>query len=158
MAESQFLITKCLLRPNEGSSLDEDYELGMGNPIINYFESIESPSISMTVTFIDVDQVLGRKGITGGEFINLTIKDGDIDKFKITDDHKMMLNSVRDMGTETNKQFATLEFVSVETIVNETARVTKKFTGNVADIVEELLVSDKKGIQTKKKIRKRSSC
>ena len=73
MAESQFLITKCLLRPNEGSSLDEDYELGMGNPIINYFESIESPSISMTVTFIDVDQVLGRKGITGGEFINLTI-------------------------------------------------------------------------------------
>ncbi len=154
MAESQFLITKCLLRPNEGSSLDEDYELGMGNPIINYFESIESPSISMTITFIDVDQVLGRKGITGGEFINLTIKDGDIDKFKITDDHKMMLNSVRDMGTETNKQFATLEFVSVETIVNETARVTKKFTGNVADIVEELLVSDKKGIQTKKKLEK----
>ena len=154
MAESQFLITKCVLRPNEGSSLDEDYELGMGNPIINYFESIESPSISMTITFIDVDQVLGRKGITGGEFINLTIKDGDIDKFKITDDHKMMLNSVRDMGTETNKQFATLEFVSVETIVNETARVTKKFTGNVANIVEELLVSDKKGIQTKKKLEK----
>ena len=154
MAESQFLITKCLLRPNEGSSLDEDYELGMGNPIINYFESIESPSISMTITFIDVDQVLGRKGITGGEFINLTIKDGDIDKFKITDDHKMMLNSVRDMGTETNKQFATLEFVSVETIINETARVTKKFTGNVANIVEELLVSDKKGIQTKKKLEK----
>ena len=154
MAESQFLITKCLLRPNEGSSLDEDYDIVRGNPIINYFESIESPSISMTLTFIDVDQVLGRKGITGGEFINLTIQDGEIDKFKITDDHKMMLNSVRNMTTETNKQFATLEFVSVETIVNETARVTKKFTGNVANIVDELLVSDKKGIQTKKKLEK----
>ena len=154
MAESQFLITKCLLRPNEGSSLDEDYDIVRGNPIINYFESIESPSISMTLTFIDVDQVLGRKGITGGEFINLTIQDGEIDKFKITDDHKMMLNSVRNMGTETNKQFATLEFISTETIVNETARVTKKFTGNVANIVEELLVSDKKGIQTEKKLEK----
>jgi len=52
MAESQFLITKCLLRPNEGSSLDEDYDIVRGNPIINYFESIESPSISMTLTFI----------------------------------------------------------------------------------------------------------
>ena len=154
MAESQFLITKCLLRPNKGSSLDEDYDIVRGNPIINYFESIESPSISMTLTFIDVDQVLGRKGITGGEFINLTIQDGEVDKFKITDDHKMMLNSVRNMGTETNKQFATLEFISTETIVNETARVTKKFTGNVANIVEELLVSDKKGIQTKKKLEK----
>jgi len=154
MAESQFLITKCLLRPNEGSSLDEDYDIVRGNPIINYFESIESPSISMTLTFIDVDQVLGRKGITGGEFINLTIQDGEVDKFKITDDHKMMLNSVRNMGTETNKQFATLEFISTETIVNETARVTKKFTGNVANIVEELLVSDKKGIQTEKKLEK----
>ena len=154
MAESQFLITKCLLRPNEGSSLDEDYDIARGNPIINYFESIESPSISMTLTFIDVDQVLGRKGITGGEFINLTIQDGEVDKFKITDDHKMMLNSVRNMTTETNKQFATLEFISTETIVNETARVTKKFTGNVANIVEELLVSDKKGIQTEKKLEK----
>ena len=154
MAESQFKITKCLLRPNEGSSLDEDYDIVRGNPIINYFESIESPSISMTITFIDVDQVIGRKGITGGEFINLTLQDGDVDKFKITDDHKMMLNSVRNMETETNKQLATLEFVSVETIINETARVTKKFTGNVASIVEELLVSDKKGIQTKKKLEK----
>ena len=154
MAESQFKITKCLLRPNEGSSLDEDYDIVRGNPIINYFESIESPSISMTITFIDVDQVIGRKGITGGEFINLTLQDGDVDKFKITDDHKMMLNSVRNMETETNKQLATLEFVSVETIINETARVTKKFTGNVANIVEELLVSDKKGIQTEKKLEK----
>ena len=154
MAESQFLITKCLLRPTEGSSLDEDYDIVRGNPIINYFESIESPSISMTITFIDVDQVLGRKGITGGEFINLTIKDGDVDKFKITDNHKMMLNSVRNMTTETNKQFATLEFISVETIVNETARLNKKFKGNVSQTVEEILVNDIKGIQTKKKLEK----
>ena len=37
----------------------------------------------MTVTFIDVDQVIGRKGITGGEYIDVTVKDGDEDEFKI---------------------------------------------------------------------------
>ena len=158
MAESKFLITKCMLMPNEGSSLKEPYELGLGNPIIDYFESIESPSISMTVTFIDIDQVIGREGITGGEYIDLTVKDGDVDEFKITSKkQKLILNSVRNMVTETNKQVATLEFVSVEAIINETSRVNKKFTGNVSSTVEELLKSDKKGVQSSKKLEKDDS-
>ena len=158
MAESKFLITKCMLMPNEGSSLKEPYELGLGNPIIDYYESIESPSISMTVTFIDIDQVIGREGITGGEYIDLTVKDGDVDEFKITSKkQKLMLNSVRNMVTETNKQVATLEFVSVEAIINETSRVNKKFTGNVSSTVEELLKSDKKGVQSSKKLEKDES-
>ena len=158
MAESKFLITKCMLMPNEGSSLKEPYELGLGNPIIDYYESVESPSISMTVTFIDIDQVIGREGITGGEYIDLTVKDGDVDEFKITSKkQKLMLNSVRNVVTETNKQVATLEFVSVESIINETARVNKKFTGNVSNTVEELLKSDKKGVQSSKKLDKDNS-
>ena len=155
MSESKFLITKCMLMPNEGSSLKEPYELGLGNPLIDYYESIESPSISMTVTFIDIDQVIGREGITGGEYIDVTIKDGDVDEFKITSKkQKLILNSVKNMITETNKQVATLEFVSVESIINETARVNKKFTGNVSSTVEELLKKDKKGIQSSKKLEK----
>tara|TARA_B100001057_G_scaffold465489_1_gene521682 strand:+ start:4383 stop:5615 length:1233 start_codon:yes stop_codon:yes gene_type:complete len=158
MSESKFLITKCMLMPSESSSLKEPYELGLGNPIIDYYESIESPSISMTVTFIDIDQVIGREGITGGEYIDLTVKDGDVDEFKITSKkQKLMLNSVRNMVTETNKQVATLEFVSVESIINETARVNKKFTGNVSNTVEELLKSDKKGVQSSKKLDKDNS-
>ena len=141
--------------PNEGSSLKEPYELGLGNPLIDYYESIESPSISMTVTFIDIDQVIGREGITGGEYIDVTIKDGEVDEFKITSKkQKLILNSVKNMITETNKQVATLEFVSVEAIINETARVNKKFTGNVSSTVEELLKNDKKGIQSSKELEK----
>ena len=85
--ENTFLITKCMLIPNEGSSLKEDYDITLGNPIIDYYESIESPSISMTITFIDIDQVIGRKGITGGEYIDVIVKTGegeDADEFKIT--------------------------------------------------------------------------
>ena len=151
--ENTFLITKCMLLPSEGSSLQEEYDIIAGNPIIDYYESIESPSISMTITFIDIDQVIGRKGITGGEYVDLIVKidDEDADDFKIMHNkQKMILNSVRNMVTESNKQVATLEFVSVETLVNETARVNKKYTGNISDIVKELLVGDTRGIQTGK--------
>ena len=67
-----------------------------------------------------------------------------------------MLNSVRDIVTETNKQVATLEFVSVDAIINETARVNKKFTGNVTQTVKEILLDNGangyQGIQTKKNL------
>ena len=151
MAEKKILFTKCRLLPN-GCALDEEYNITLGAPEIDYYESIESPSISMTVRFIDVDQVLGRKGITGGELIEVTVKDGDEDEFKITKDHKMMLNAVTDMNTTSQSQEATLEFVSQETIINETARLNKKFTGNISQTVEDILTKDKKGIRTKKKL------
>ena len=151
--ETKFLINKCMLRPNEGSSLKEDYDIVGGNPIIDYYESLDSPTIALTVTFIDVDQVISREGITGGEYIDVTVKIGGFDDFKITSEkHKLMLNSVRNVITETNKQVATLEFITVESIINETARVNKKYAGNVTGTVKELLKTDTKGIQTSKNL------
>ena len=151
MAEKKILFTKCRLLPN-GCALDEEYDITQGAPEIDYYESIESPSISMTLNFIDTDQVIGRKGITGGELIELTIKDGDDSEFKITKEHGMMLNAVKDMNTTSQVQIATLEFISQETIINETARLNKKFSGNVSETVLDILTKDKKGIQTKKKV------
>ena len=146
------ILRRCSLIPVEGGALTEEYDITRGVIAIDYYESLESPSISMTITFIDVDQVIGREGITGGEYIEVTVKPVDSDEFKITmKDHKMMLNSVRNMTTESNKQVATLEFVSVETIVNETARVNRRFTGNITQIVKELL-KDEKGVQTNKNL------
>ena len=155
MAETKFKFKKCELLPNEGSSLDENYNILGGGPIVDYYESIDSPTISMNLTFIDVDQVISRKGIFGGEYIDLTVEVDGYSDFKLTQKkHNLMLNSVRDIITETNKQVATLEFVSVESIINETARVNKKFAGNVSQTVFELLIGDKKGIQTTKNLDK----
>ena len=151
--EPKFLIHKCMLRPNEGSSLKEDYDIVGGNPMIDYYESLDSPTIALTVTFIDIDQVISREGITGGEYIDVTVKIGGFDDFKLTSEkHKLMLNSVRNVITETNKQIATLEFITVESIINETARVNKKYAGNVTGTVKELLKTDTKGIQTSKNL------
>tara|TARA_Y100001937_G_scaffold84733_1_gene114607 strand:+ start:9 stop:1277 length:1269 start_codon:yes stop_codon:yes gene_type:complete len=151
MAESKIFFTKCSLIPN-GGSLEEEYNIVKGAPLVTYCESILNASISLTLEFIDIDQVIGRKGITGGEYLELTVKDGDEDEFKITLDHKMTLNAVTDMVTTRNYQSATLEFVSAELIVNETSRLNQKFSGNVSDTVKKILKDDKRGIKTEKKL------
>ena len=163
--ENKYLIKQCTLLPNGNSQLPaEGYDITQGNPKIQYFESVDSPAISLVIDdVVDVDQFISKYGVTGGEYLNLHIgiseeskKRGQKD-FKITPEHKMMLNAVRDVRTETGKQIASLDFVSVESIVNETARVNKRFTGNIPNIVFELLIGDKKGIQTDKKLDKDES-
>ena len=156
MAESKLFVKKCVLVPEEGkeSSLKEPQNITAGVTNIDYYESLLSPTIELKVTFVDVDQLLGRLGVTGGEYIDLTILygDGDQTEFKIrAEDHKLILNSVRDMVTDFNKQVATLEFVSVEQFVNQTARVNQKYTGNITETVKKLL-KDPTAIGTKKNL------
>ena len=155
MAESKIKFKKCSLIPNEGSGLDEEYNVLAGAPLLNYYESITSPSISATLGFLDIDQVISRKGIFGGEYIDIIIQIDGFDDFKLTQkDHNLFCNSVKDVVTTENKQMASLDFISVEAIINETARVNKKFTGNVSQTVFEVLIGDKKGLQTSKKLNK----
>ena len=151
--EKKFIINDCSLIPSEGSSLKQEFNIAGGNPSITYFESIKSPAISLSLNFIDVDQLISREGITGGEYLSLRIKVQGYDKeFEIKPDkHLLMLNSVKNVTTSSSKQVATLEFLSVEAIINETSRVNQRFTGNVTDTVKKLL-KDKKGIKTKKKL------
>ena len=151
--ENKFIINDCTLIPSEGSSLKEEFNIGGGTQSITYFESIKSPAISLSLSFIDVDQLISREGITGGEYLSLRIKVQGYDKeFEIKPKkHLMMLNSVKDVTTSSSKQLATLEFLSVEAIINETSRVNQRFTGNVTDTVKKLL-KDEKGIQTKKNL------
>ena len=151
--ENKYFISECMLVPTEGSSLKDNFEISGGNPNITYYESVKSPAISLSLNFIDVDQVISREGITGGEYLSLRIKVDGYEDFEIKPDkHFLMLNSVKDVQTTAGKQVATLEFLSVESIINETSRMSKKFTGNISQIVFELLIGDKKGVQTSKNL------
>ena len=150
--ENRYFIKECKLIPTEGSSLKQEFEISAGNPTISYYESIKSPSISLSLSFLDVDQLISREGITGGEYLSLRIVKEGYEDFEIKPDkHFLMLNAVRDVTTSSSKQASTLEFVSVEAIINETARVNKRFTGNVTQTVTKLL-KEKKGIETSKNI------
>ena len=150
--ENRYFLKECKLVPTEGSSLKQEFEISAGNPLISYYESIKSPAISLTLTFLDVDQLVSREGITGGEYLSLKVKKEGHDDFELkADKHFLMLNSVKDVSTSSSKQVATLEFVSVEAIINETARVNKRYTGNVTQTVKELL-KGRRGIETKKNL------
>ena len=150
--ENRYFLKECKLVPTEGSSLKQEFEISAGNPLISYYESIKSPSISLSLTFLDVDQLVSREGITGGEYLSLKVKKEGHDDFELkADKHFLMLNSVKDVSTSSSKQVATLEFVSVEAIINETARVNKRYTGNVTQTVKELL-KGRRGIETKKNL------
>lgn len=82
--ENKFLIKKCTLVPNTGSSLKEEFSLLNGNPRINYYESISCPAISMDLSFIDVDGVVSREGITGGEYVTMEIDFKELGTFELT--------------------------------------------------------------------------
>ena len=52
----------------------------------------------MSLQFLDVDQVISRKGIFGGEYIDLEVKISGFDDFKISSKkQKLMLNSVKNV-------------------------------------------------------------
>ena len=163
--ENRYIIKQCTLLPNGNKQMPkEGLDMTGGNPSIQYYESIDSPVISLSIDdVIDVDQFVSRYGITGGEYLILEIalsedakRNGQKD-FKITGKHKMMLNAVRDVRTLSGKQIASFDFVSVEAIVNETAKINKRYSGNIQNIVKEILIDDKKGIKTKKKLEKDKS-
>ena len=151
--ENKYFISECTLIPTEGSSLKEEFEISGGNPNITYFESVRSPSISLSLNFVDVDQLIGREGITGGEYLSLRIKVDGYDDFEIKPDkHFLMLNSVKDVSTTSSSQVATLEFLSVESIINETSRLSKKFAGNISNTILDIMKNDSKGLQTSKNL------
>ena len=57
---------------------EDGYEISGGNPTITYFESLKSPSISLTISFIDVDLGIISEGITGGEYLDLRVEVPDL--------------------------------------------------------------------------------
>ena len=154
-----FTIDKCVLKPSDGSSLKEEYSILGGSPIITYMESVLSPAIGLTVNFFDTTSIVSREGLTGGEYIELTVKSGNdkLGDFEITSEHKMIVNGVTDVQTNNQGQSATLQCIPEELLVNETAKISKKFSGNISDHVKDIMTTDVKGIQTSKTVDEEST-
>ena len=153
--ENKFRITECELVGNEGTSLNEKFSLLNGSPVIEYYESVRSPSISINVSFRDTDGVVSNESIMGGEYLNLNVEFAEFGSFKLDPiKHRMMVNAVRNVETKSSNQTASLEFISVETIINETARINRRFTGNISQTVSRLIgpSAESKGVRTTKEL------
>ena len=152
-----FSLNQCALLPAEVDPvLEAEFPMLAGVQSIDYYESILSPSISVQVKILDVDGNLSAKGVYGGEKLAIKIvagKDSELEDFVITpEDHELILNSIKDITSGVKQQTATLQFVSKDLIKNETAKINKRYVGNVTDSVKDILTKDPKGIKTTKSI------
>ena len=152
-----FSLNQCALLPAEVNPvLEAEFPMLAGVQSIDYYESILSPSISVQVKILDVDGNLSAKGVYGGEKLAIKIvagKDSEFEDFVITpEDHELILNSIKDITSGVKQQTATLQFVSKDLIKNETAKINKRYVGNITDSVKDILTKDPKGIQTTKSI------
>ena len=152
-----FSLNQCSLFPSEVNPvLDGEFGLLSGVRSIDYYESITSPSISAVVKIIDVDGTLSSKGVYGGEKLAVKMKSGkdsEFEEFTITPEkQELILNSIGGVTSGVKQQTATLQFVSKDLIKNETARINRRYVGNIYDSIKKIMTDDPKGIKTTKEV------
>ena len=152
-----FSLNQCSLFPSEVNPvLDGEFGLLSGVRSIDYYESITSPSISAVVKIIDVDGTLSSKGVYGGEKLAVKMKSGkdsEFEEFTITPEkQELILNTIGGVTSGVKQQTATLQFVSKDLIKNETARINRRYVGNISDSIKKIMTDDPKGIKTTKEV------
>ena len=153
--DKSYLITQCSVFKKLDGDSSSEFGLLAGNPNISYYESLFSPSVNVTIETTDVSGFVSREEIYGGQSIEISIKmfDPEIDDFKIKKDkHGLVVNSVKNVTMDFKESKSTLECVSKDFLRNEVARLNRRFTGNVTEIVKKIMEEEPKGIETTKDI------
>ena len=153
--DKSYLITQCSVFKKLDGDSSSEFGLLAGDPNISYYESLFSPSVNVTIETTDVSGFVSREEIYGGQSIEISIKmfDPDIDDFKIKKDkHGLVVNSVKNVTMDFKESKSTLECVSKDFLRNEVARLNRRFTGNITEIVKKIMEEEPKGIETTKDI------
>ena len=153
--DKSYLITQCSVFKKLDGDSSSEFGLLAGDPNISYYESLFSPSVNVTIETTDVSGFVSREEIYGGQSIEISIKmfDPDIDDFKIKKDkHQLVVNSVKNVTMDFKESKSTLECVSKDFLRNEVARLNRRFTGNITEIVKKIMEEEPKGIETTKDI------
>ena len=153
--DKSYLITQCSVFKKLDGDSSSEFGLLAGNPNISYYESLFSPSVNVTIETTDVSGFVSREEIYGGQSIEISIKmfDPEIDDFKIKKDkHGLVVNSVKNVTMDFKESKSTLECVSKDFLRNEVARLNRRFTGNITEIVKKIMEEEPKGIETTKDI------
>ena len=153
--DKSYLITQCSVFKKLDGDSSSEFGLLAGDPNISYYESLFSPSVNVTIETTDVSGFVSREEIYGGQSIEISIKmfDPDIDDFKIKKDkHGLVINSVKNVTMDFKESKSTLECVSKDFLRNEVARLNRRFTGNITEIVKKIMEEEPKGIKTTKDI------
>ena len=139
-------VTKLTVNSNQGG---KSVDVRGGFVQLTYTESIMSDSVIANYTFIDsgasVDGKSVRDGLplVGEERVELAFEDNAENKIEVT----LYVNKITPLDNKTQKSMLNISLVSKEFIMNEKARVKRRFDGKVSDhissVVSEELESDK---------------
>lgn len=116
----------------------------------NYYESLLSPNITATLTFVDaggaispnktydkqdnkLTSIYNGLPITGGE--KILFKKGSLDFTK----DPLIVNGVSQPGQDSNREVIVLNLVSKSAYLNQESNVYKKYSGNIASVVTKLI-------------------
>tara|TARA_B100000424_G_scaffold137376_1_gene104192 strand:- start:372 stop:1754 length:1383 start_codon:yes stop_codon:yes gene_type:complete len=120
---------------------------------LELFEEITAPSMTGTMTIVDVDNILENAPIVGQEFLVLKIETPSLEEeaFDFTENvfsiHKVL---TKDDVTE-NTQVFSISFCSTELIRNSRVRVSKSYNDTISNMVRNIL-TDTRFIDTRKKL------
>ena len=137
---------------SNGQSVDISGSIGE----FYYYESILSNTVTATVAFIDTgfeseggnsqiktSGIVDQLELVGGEEVEFEVTDnsesGEELTSKICDSDKMTVKSIRAVSTQATKKVFILDLVSKEYWLNEVTRVTKRYDGNPASHVSNIL-------------------
>ena len=139
----------------ESNDQQRTVDLKLGTVSIDYYEDIFSPTITAKVRVINTgDSIKGEKSdklesiynglpLRGGERLRMKILDrGDEKKgldFSSKPEKYLHVSSITDVISQSQKESFLLNLVSREAITNETARVSKKYSGTIDQSVSKIL-------------------
>ena len=119
---------------------------------LNLYENMFSNTLSGTLMFTDTNSLVVNAPIVGQEFLSFQIKTPSLDSNPIDFTKNVMAVHRIDMRViERGNEVVQLHFCSPELLRNDRTRLSKKFEGNISDIVDEIL-NDKVTVNTRKKI------
>ena len=124
---------------------DDQIDLSNGVVEYRYYENVLSNYITSTAVVVETGEQLEGSApstldslpVRGGEKTDIIIEDVIGNELKI--DNGMYVNRVKNGLVDAIKDVYQIEFVSEEYFLNSQTRVTKRYEGNIATNVEEIL-------------------
>ena len=119
---------------------------------LNIYENMFSNSLSGSLLFIDTNNIVINAPIVGQEFLSFKIKTTGLESNPIDfTEHVMAVYKIDKRFADKGNEVVQIHFCSPESLRNDRTRISKKFEGNISDIVPKIL-RDKVTINTNKKI------
>ena len=145
----KYEVKELLVKTITGNVLDLENQV----QYIDIYESIFSNSLSGSITILDVDNIAANGPIIGQEFMSLKLTTPNLDNQQIdfTDTTFCIYKIVSRTSASVSAQIMTLSFTTPEALRDKRTRVSKSYTDDISNIVDNIL-KDQRYINTNKNV------